>query len=375
MVFHLSLRPRPLEMISIVLPAVVFWAAYVWLFRVSLHLVPNPVFIIGTLGAGSLVVLSTRAVWAEGEEKKRVLAVLFPAAGLLLFLMLKQAMLNLDTLQPGTYDLHLFLVDGSLGVQPAFIVSHFVRTHAAANLIITIAYASIAVAMAIVYSVHLHKCKSGYYMLQLFLAAGFLGWALYNVVPAAGPLYFLGPNIDGPLPTYAQLPYVVLERVNLPLSVFRNAMPSLHLGWALLLWWNSGKLGRATRWFAAAFVFFTALATLGTGEHYLIDLVVAFPFTLMVQALCTRRLPGSQIRLVTAAVGTVIMLSWMLVLRFDPKVFLVSRVLPWTCMILTVAVSQYLFRRLEKAADGVFWTAEKEAAEVTSEPVEEPAVG
>jgi hypothetical protein len=34
-----------------------------------------------------------------------------------------------------------------------------------------------------------------------------------------------------------------------------------------------------------AFVWFTVMATLGTGGHYFVDLVVAFPFALMVQAL------------------------------------------------------------------------------------------
>jgi hypothetical protein len=47
------------------------------------------------------------------------------------------------------------------------------------------------------------------------------------------------------------------------------------------------------------FVVLTAFATLGTGEHYFIDLVVAYPFSVMMQSLCAFPLRWSQRERVT----------------------------------------------------------------------------
>ena len=62
----------------------------------------------------------------------------------------------------------------------------------------------------------------------------------------------------------------------------RNCVPSMHLTCALFLWTNTrGWL----RWVTATFAFFTALATLATGEHYVFDLVVAVPWTWFITTL------------------------------------------------------------------------------------------
>ena len=47
-------------------------------------------------------------------------------------------------------------------------------------------------------------------------------------------------------------------------------MPSLHVAWALLVYW----LWRSSRWrwIVLAYLLLTMLATLGGGEHYLVDL-------------------------------------------------------------------------------------------------------
>ncbi len=63
-----------------------------------------------------------------------------------------------------------------------------------------------------------------------------------------------------------------IDSVNAP----RTCMPSLHLAWALLVFlYCSSSFRSAT----AIFLALTALATIATGEHYIIDLVVAVPFT------------------------------------------------------------------------------------------------
>ncbi len=53
----------------------------------------------------------------------------------------------------------------------------------------------------------------------------------------------------------------------------------------LLIWWTLRDM-KTSRRIALAFVVGTALATLGGGGHYLVDLVAAFPFSLVVWSFC-----------------------------------------------------------------------------------------
>ena len=98
-------------------------------------------------------------------------------------------------------------------------------------------------------------------------------------------------------------------------------MPSMHFGWSLALWLNSLYLGN--RWLRAAMALLVGanvLATLGLGEHYLIDLVVAVPCVMAVQALCTHNLAWDDpARRRMLAWGGALTLAWLLVLRFGPK--------------------------------------------------------
>jgi hypothetical protein len=72
-----------------------------------------------------------------------------------------------------------------------------------------------------------------------------------------------------------------------------NCMPSMHMTWALLLLVDTRGL---TRWAFAAVAVLTAWSTLATGEHYVLDLVVAVPWTWLLVFLSRRltRNPQSQ---------------------------------------------------------------------------------
>jgi hypothetical protein len=62
-------------------------------------------------------------------------------------------------------------------------------------------------------------------------------------------------------------------------------MPSLHVTLALLIVINTNGLSRTVRTFAIIFASSTIMATLALGQHYLIDLIVAAPFTSAIQAM------------------------------------------------------------------------------------------
>ena len=102
------------------------------------------------------------------------------------------------------------------------------------------------------------------------LAPVLAGSLFYNLVPGIGPIHAFTRTIPHqliPLDTVANLP--------------RNAFPSMHLTWALLVAFNAKHA--AWRPVAWTFVLLTAISTLGSGEHYSVDLLAALPFAFFVQ--------------------------------------------------------------------------------------------
>ncbi len=64
-------------------------------------------------------------------------------------------------------------------------------------------------------------------------------------------------------------------------------MPSIHFSTALLIFWYSRKLPYG-RWIGVAYLLLTAVSTLSSGEHYVLDLAAAVPYAIAVHALGTR---------------------------------------------------------------------------------------
>ncbi len=62
----------------------------------------------------------------------------------------------------------------------------------------------------------------------------------------------------------------------------RNCIPSLHLTWALLAVAYSP---RSLRYPSAVLAILIAFSTIGLGEHYIVDLIAAVPFTVLIVAL------------------------------------------------------------------------------------------
>jgi len=108
---------------------------------------------------------------------------------------------------------------------------------------------------------------------------------LYAICPVAGPKYVFAqfPNkVPGPM-----VPHTLF------ISAFPNGVPSVHTSTSLLVLfflsrWTLGKL------FGIIWLAFTILGTLGFGEHYLTDLILAVPYTLGViylggsKVICTK---------------------------------------------------------------------------------------
>jgi hypothetical protein len=110
----------------------------------------------------------------------------------------------------------------------------------------------------------------------------------------------------------------------------------------VLLWWNSRGLPRALRAALIFYLFLTVIATLGSGQHYLVDLVVSLPFALAVQSVASNSLPNKSRRIAAMVYGLGFTMAWLLLVRFGVSWALKSPVIPWTLIVATTSVTLWL---------------------------------
>ena len=211
------------------------------------------------------------------------------------------------------------------------------------------AYVTLPVVFAIAYLLDARAARRPPVdILVAFFLLGVLGFALYHVVPVVGPTGpFKKVFPDRPPAIAALLPLRRVGGGHMP----RNCMPSLHVSWALLVWWQAAAHGRVVRALAHVFLALTVLATLGFGYHYATDLVVAFPFTLAVRALCVETLPlATRERLVALLGGAGLTAAWLLVIRGGAAPFLWSGAVTWAAFLGTIAAALVVHRRMMRRA-------------------------
>jgi len=312
----------------------------------------KPFFMAGFAFAGmsALALLGAHAIWTRGEERKLLLYGFVPAVLFVASEWSASTLLDItEKLHPKTFDVFLYSFDSSLRVQISFLTGQFLWKFLWVRAAALAIYIALPLPLALVYASQLrrHKEKALTVMLA-FLATGPIGVFFYNVLPACGPVHLFGAAF--PMHPLSTAQAMSLNIVPVLIEGARNAIPSLHMTWVLLVWWNSRGLARWVRTIAAVFVGFTVLATLGTGEHYFIDLVVAFPFSLMVQALCSYSMPFREGERRTAFLfGMLVTLVWLALLSFAIKVFWISPLVPWVMVVTTIASSVYFWQRLLNA--------------------------
>ncbi|MGC1224554.1 MAG: phosphatase PAP2 family protein [Candidatus Sulfotelmatobacter sp.] len=298
-------------------------------------------------GLAAFAALGSHAIWAEGEERKLLLYGFVPIVLFVGSEWMASTLLDItETLHPKTFDLFLYSFDSSLRVPISFLVGQTLSRWPWLWRASLIFYIALPLPLALVYAAHLrHTKRSALAVMIAFLVTGPLGVMFYNMLPACGPVHLFGAAF--PWHPLVAADARRLRIVPVLLKGARNAIPSLHMAWVLLIWWNSKGLPRWVRAIALAFVWFTVLATLGTGEHYFIDLVVALPFSLMVQALCSYSLPfGSGERRTAFLFGTFVTLVWLALLSYATRLFWISPLIPWAMIVATVYSSVFFWHRL-----------------------------
>ena len=344
-IIHLRINPSWRNALLPFLGAAAFCAVD---FRIQ-HFTPALVAPIAFAGLTSLAIMGVESVWHENESRQQSLlafvpSVLFVTSEYFADNMLKWA----ATVHDKVYDLYLYSFDASLHVQIPFAVGQQFAKHSALRTTALIAYIGLSIPIAFVYAGQVRRV--GIEALKCFAAfvlTGPIGILFYNFVPALGPAHVFGKNFPWHPLAIEQARHLFLEPI--ALTGPRNAIPSLHMAWVLLAWWYSRKLSAWERAIAMFYVVFVGLATVGTGEHYFIDLVVAVPFALFIEALFAYELPPlHRKRLTGIAFGLLATLAWLAALRFTPHVFWLSPALPWALCTITVALGLFLETRLQQ---------------------------
>jgi len=303
------------------------------------------------VGLASLTVLGIRVVWARGEERALLWWAYLPALLFVGALWLAPPLLDLtQTILPKTLDLYLYSFDCSLHIQPSFLVGQLFWKLPWLKTISIYFYLSLSVIIALTYVESL--LQQGKKALPVFLALlylGPIGWIFYNFFPATGPVHLFPA-------TFPLHPLSIAEAMRLSLHPVvvesaRNAIPSLHMSWVLLAWWYAKKFSPWAKVVSLAFVIFTVLATLGTGEHYFVDLVVAWPFTLMIYSLFCFALPWNNKERATGFLGGLLgVFLWFALLRCANPMFWISPLIPWSFVVATITLAQAQKNRILAAA-------------------------
>ena len=227
-----------------------------------------------------------------------------------------------------TLDYNLYAFDAALGFHPSFWIGRILVSHAWLQGMCGIAYSGLPL-MFVILATGPAVSRIRPRLLLTMFAAGVVGGILYQIVPAAGPIYALHSRFPFDPPVARR--FLRIATIEIPRGTPRNCMPSLHFGWTLLIFlnvcWSSWR-----RIGAGLLVVLIAIATLGFGEHYLIDLIVAVPFILAVQEASDRQWS-------LAAINGTLTMAWLLGLRYATGALTGSVPLAWFLVIATLVLS------------------------------------
>jgi len=266
-----------------------------------------------------LLALVLSVVWMMRDERDKTRPMLVLAVTLNLFygFLLTVFMAREGSLFPMKYDPVLLRLDTALGVSAASVASPLQGVW---RLPLFVIYNSMIPMMICWFLVTQYRNIRGSVVLA-YVAELIAGPILYAVLPACGPIYAFGAQWLHP-PT--------ITATTIRLAGMPNAFPSLHFGTALVLvFFAPGKLWRSV---ALAFLAGTGLATLSTGEHYVIDLVSGAAFGCFAASIGLRRVKS-------AILFLGVMLLWALAVRFQSGFLIMHPTLPQLFAALTLALA------------------------------------
>ncbi len=244
------------------------------------------------------------------------------------------------------YDPHLYALDSLWGVQVSFIVAKVIRNHTICAKFMEIVYSYLPVwmivAQIVVYKDNLqnkreHICSLIPAFLFILIAIG--GELCYNFIPAVGVELYCGTDSfpNGPWPAANMNP----QPIEAPYYLYRNCMPSLHFAWILSVYYSVYSSKSIYKNTALALVVLTVLSTFSVGCHYLIDLIIAVPFTMAILAAVTPKV-SKKLRLTGVSFGLISVSVWLCLFKYSVASILRAQTLTLSLLITTVLIAFYL---------------------------------
>lgn len=337
-------------------------AAWIWVLPVAAAMRVACVYAVGTfgnyfgaawiswgtfLGIATLIVLAIQAICAQSDQRRGYMRTFYAGSVFPLLSMVTGYSLAVTLwLRPKTWDPFLLAFDGALGFQPSFLLGRLVLQDYKAWDWTTVIYYALPFSVAMLYGAYRVRSRRPVATLGLFLSFVIIGFAQYGAYPAVGPAHAFRDLYPWRSPALSEIALQSMAVGRDP----RNCIPSLHFGAALLVWWNSRIWPSWGRALAGLFLLVTGFSTLALGEHYLIDLVVVFPFALAFQAAWTKAVPwASRARYLPLIMGCALTIAWYVLLRYAIPMFEWSRVLSWLFIVGTVSWSTILEMKLAAA--------------------------
>jgi len=290
-------------------------------------------------GLAGLATMFAAVIWGFPRPRPQTLRSLAPASTLIFFVGSSVHTLLAGFFRQRTYDLYVYSIDGSFGAQVSFLAGQLIHGKTWPTFAVIINYELVVVAIAAFYAAFMNRREKPLWeLIELLFGAAMIGYVFYTIFPATGPGYIFASFPLGGL-SQEQLRHFIPETIPIIMHFPRNAVPSLHVTWTLLIWWNCRSLPKWAQVLAGLFVLGTGFAAMAIGEHYLFDLIVALPFGLLVQALMIRTVKiTDRSRWLPAVFGLTVFMLWLAIGRFGVSLMWTSPLLPWSLAIVSSAV-------------------------------------
>lgn len=306
-------KPSRAEYLSIIFLSI---ASSILCCKLYLPAMQLPVLVIITVHLFLLTLLinafRTAIFWREKELREEYLS------RLMLYLMVPGFFhvslfflhLGLQLYPDYSMDYQAYTAEQGYGVLPAFFLGKLFVDLPILNFAGRITYLSLPLVTAAAIGLQKIQSKTTFNFLAAFGICAFVGFLSYMIFPVSGPL-------DAFPGVFPDLPQNTITQITPTSGEFRNGMPSLHTAWALLVgltFWQTRK--KLLMVLAAVFFILTELATLGTGQHWLVDLVPAFPLTLFAVSLFQNK-PAENTGLYLTASALTYLLWLFIIARFS----------------------------------------------------------
>lgn len=323
--------------------------------------VEDHVFCIVDIGPGLLAATAVAILWRafqayrlkEFEQVQKSLEVFSLAVAMPITLSL-----GIIEFGPYVYDPHCYALDSLWGVQVSFIITKVIRGSLPLCLFMKLAYFYLSfymiMAQILIYKdnerlgiSHVSRLIPAF----LFIFIGIAGTFLYRFFPVVGVEVYCGLNSfpNGPWPEANMNPVPIEAPSFLP----HNGMPSLHMAWILAVYYSLYRFYKSKpyyRYITLILIVLTALSAFSEGCHYLIDLIIAIPFTLLALALTMVESPRKW-RIISAIFGFVATMGWLCLFKYAITTALHRPILTIIMLVFTDVVSLYLANTMCKQAE------------------------